>query len=293
MGTAPAGQSLLARGTVPCGCIGETAPKITTVPSPMAHRADTQVRPYNRGSTGHTRERTALKMEVMDQEIELDLKELIYIIRRRLWFIILITVLAIGASAVISYFVLEPVYKASTIIMVGKPPEYYTDGTQVQIQDLNLNQRLARTYGEIVKSRGVSENVISSLNLKLTPEQLKGKTSVDLVKDTEFITISVTDTDPEQSAIIANKVAEIFKDRVIEMMKVDNVQVLDSAIVPGSPIKPRPKLNIAIAGVLGVMASVFIIFLLEYLDNTIKTPEDVEKYLGLHVIGIIPIMQDD
>ncbi len=232
-------------------------------------------------------------MEVMDQEVELDLKELIYIIRERLWFIIFITILAVGASATISYFVLEPVYRASTTLMVGKPPEYYMDSTQLQIQDLNLNQRLARTYGEIVKSRGVSELVISRLELNLTPEQLKNKTSVDLVKDTEFITISVTDTNPEQAAIIANKVAEIFQDRVIEMMKVDNVQVLDSAIVPKSPIKPRPQLNIAIAGVLGIMLSVFIVFLLEYLDNTIKTPEDIEKYLGLNVIGIIPVMQDD
>lgn len=232
-------------------------------------------------------------MEVMDQEVELDLKELIYIIRERLWFIILITVLAVGISAIISYFVLEPVYKASTTLMVGKPPEYYTEGAQLQIQDLNLNQRLARTYGEIVKSRGVSELVISRLKLDLTPEQLKNKTSVDLVKDTEFITISVTDTDPEQSAIIANKVAEIFQDRVIEMMKVDNVQVLDSAIVPKAPIKPRPGLNMAIAGVLGIMLSIFIVFLLEYLDNTVKTSEDIEKYLELHVIGVIPIMQDD
>ena len=77
------------------------------------------------------------------------------------------------------------------------------------------------------------------------------------------------------------------------MMKVDNVQVLDDAVVPETPIKPRPALNIAIAGVLGMMVSIFVVFLLEYLDNTIKTPEDIEKHLGLSVIGVIPMMQDD
>lgn len=231
-------------------------------------------------------------MEITDQEIELDLKELVYIIRSRLWFIILITVLAVSASGIISFFVLEPVYKASTTIMVGKPPEYIMEGSQIQIQDLNLNQRLAMTYREIVKSRRVLEDAISQLKLKLTVEQLRKKTSADLVKDTEFITISATDADPEQAAIIANKVAEVFQIRVIEMMKVDNVQVLDAAMAPRSPIKPKPKLNIAIGGVLGVMVSVFVVFLLEYLDNTIKTPEDIEKYLELSVIGIIPIMQD-
>ncbi|MGB4311842.1 MAG: YveK family protein [Natronincolaceae bacterium] len=230
-------------------------------------------------------------MEQMNQEIELDLRELIYIIRRRLWLIILVTILAVGSSGVISFFVLEPIYKASTTIMVGKPADYI-EGNQLQIQDLNLNQRLARTYGEIVKSRRVSEDVISQLKLNLTPQQLKSKTSVDLVKDTEFITISVTDTNPERAAIIANKVAEVFRDRVMDIMKVDNVQVLDDAIVPTSHIKPRPSLNMAIAGALGMMVSIFIVFLLEYLDSTIKTPGDVEKYLGLNVIGTIPIMQD-
>lgn len=232
------------------------------------------------------------RMEVRSQEVELDLKELIYIIQGRLWFIVLVTILAVGAGAVINFFVLEPVYKASTTIMVAKPSDY-ADDNQLQIQDLNLNERLARTYGEIVKSRGVSEDVISQLKLSLTPEQLKDKTSVDLVEDTEFITISVTDINPEQAATIANKVAEIFKVRVIDMMKVDNIQVLDDAVVPKSPIKPRPTLNMAIAGVLGMMVSIFVVFLLEYLDNTIKTPEDIEKHLGLSVIGVIPMMQDD
>lgn len=230
-------------------------------------------------------------MEQMDREVELDLRELIYMIRRRLWFIILTVVLAVGSSGVISLFVLEPVYKASTTIMVGKPADYI-EGNQLQIQDLNLNQRLARTYGEIVKSRRVSEDVISQLKLNISPQQLKNKTSVDLVKDTEFITISVTDTNPELATVIANKMAEVFRDRVMDIMKVDNVQVLDDAIVPTSHIKPRPKLNMAIAGALGMMVSIFVVFLLEYLDNTIKTPMDIERYLGLNVIGIIPMMQD-
>lgn len=232
------------------------------------------------------------KLEAMDQEIELDLKELIQIIQKRLWFIVFATVLAVGAGGIVSFFILEPVYKASTTIMVGKPSDYI-EGNQLQVQDLNLNQRLARTYGEVVKSRKVSEDVISQLKLDFTPQQLKDKTSVDLVKDTEFITISVTDTDPKQAAVIANKMAEVFRVRVMDIMKVDNVQVLDDAIVPTSHIKPKPKLNMAIAGVLGMMVSIFVVFLLEYLDSTIKTSEDIEKYLGLSVIGTIPMMQDD
>jgi len=230
-------------------------------------------------------------MESMDTELEIDLMEYIHIIRRRLWLIILVTVLAVAASGAISFFVLDPVYQASTTVMVGKPVSY-VDGSQLQIQDLNLNQRLARTYGEIVKSRVVSEEVIYQLNLNITPDQLKEKTAVNLVKDTEFITINVTDTDPEKAAAIANKLADVFKKRVMTMMKVDNVQVLDNAIIPTSPIKPNKMMNMAIAGVLGMMVSLFVIFLLEYLDNTIKTAEDVERHLQLNVIGAIPLVKD-
>jgi len=231
-------------------------------------------------------------MEVREQEIELDLREYMYIIKKRIWFIILVTILAVVSSGVISFFVLQPVYQASTTVMVGKPANY-ADGSQLQIQDLNLNQRLAKTYGEIVKSRGVSESVISQLNLNITPDQLKGKTAVKLVSDTEFITISVTDTDPQKAANIANKLASVFKTRVMNMMRVDNVQVLDDAVVPTSPIKPNKMMNMAIAGVLGMMISLFVVFLLEYMDNTIKSPEDIQKHLGLSVIGTVPMMPDE
>ena len=223
------------------------------------------------------------------REAELDLKEIMHIIRKRLWFIVLVTILAVGAGGVISLFVLEPVYRASATIIVGKPSSYL-DGNRLQIEDLNLNQRLAKTYGEIIKSRGVLEDVISQLKLNLTTQQLKEKTLVKLVEGTEFITISVTDTNPERAADIANKMAEVFRFKVVNIMKVDYVQILDNAIVPRLPIKPRLELNMAIAGVLGMMTSIFVVFLLEYLDNTIKTPEDTEKYLGLNIVGIIPIM---
>jgi capsular polysaccharide biosynthesis protein len=72
----------------------------------------------------------------------------------------------------------------------------------------------------------------------------------------------------------------------------DNVQFIDPAKVPTNPVKPRPALNIAIAAVLGVMVSVFVIFLAEYFDNTIKTPQDIEHNLGLPVLGSVPVFDE-
>ena len=92
--------------------------------------------------------------------------------------------------------------------------------------------------------------------------------------------------------VIANKVAEVFKQKVVELMDVENVQVIDRAEVPISPVKPKKELNIAIATFIGLMTGLGIIFLIEYLDNTIKTPEDIEKHLGLPVIGTIPVFPE-
>lgn len=217
---------------------------------------------------------------------EIELRELFYIIWKRIWIILLITILAVATSGIVSFYVLEPEYQTFTTLMVGKPKQ--SGEENMQYQDVLMNQKLVSTYGELAKSKIVSNEVIDKLNLDMSADTLRNKVSVSLVKNTEIIKIEVMDNDPEFASMIANETALVFMKNVTNIMKIENVQVIDKAEVPTYPIKPRPMLNMAIAGVLGIMVSVFLIFLLEYLDNTIKTPADVEKYLGLSVIGTIP-----
>lgn len=220
---------------------------------------------------------------------EIDLRELFLIIWSKLWIIILIAVLSVSASGIISYFVLEPEYETFTTLMLSKPSTGSSNNETIQYNDILLNQKLVSTYGEIAKSRVVSNEVIENLGLDLTPEALRNKVNVTLVKDTEIIKIVVNDNNPELAARIANETAQVFKKNVVEIMNIENVQVIDKAEVPINPVKPRPMLNMAIAGVLGVMASVFLVFVLEYMNNTVKTPSDIERYLELPVIGMIPM----
>ena len=220
----------------------------------------------------------------MEQIDEIDLREYIFIIRKRIWIILLITVVSVAASGLVSFYVLESVYETHTTMMVGKTKQEQ----MIEYNDVLLSQKLVKTYGEIARSRIVSKEVIENLNLEYTPEQLKNKVSVSPVKDTEIIMISVQDSDPAKAAEIANNVALVFIKHVVAIMNVDNVQVIDKAEIPQNAIKPREMLNMAIAGLLGLMLSFGIVFLLEYLDNTIKSPGDVEKYLELPTIGTIP-----
>ena len=176
--------------------------------------------------------------------------------------------------------------------LVGKPKDYQSYDQKLEYNELLLNQKLVTTYGEIVKSRVVTDEVINNLGLDLTYKEFTEKVNVNLVKDTEIIKIEVTDTNPQLATKIANETAQVFMKSVMDIMKVENIQVIDEAQVPELPIKPRPKLNMAIAGVLGLMVSIFLVFLLEYIDNTIKTPEDIQRYLELPVIGTIPEFDD-
>lgn len=220
---------------------------------------------------------------------EISLRELFFMLRKWLLLIIVLAILAVAASGAVSYYILDKQYQTFTTLMVGKPKDYQSEN-KLEMSDLLLNQRLVSTYGEIIKSRVVSDQVIENLELPTSFNTFRNKVSVNLVKDTEIIKIQVTDTDPELATTIANETARVFMDSVKTIMHVENVQIIDKAQVPESPFSPRPLLNMAIAGVLGVMLGVFIAFLVEYLDNTIKTPEDVEKYLGLPVLGAIPKM---
>lgn len=222
---------------------------------------------------------------------EISLRELFFILKKWMGLIMALFVIAVAVAGGLSYYVLEPEYQTFTTLMVGKPKDYQTEN-KIEYNDLILNQKLVSTYGEIIKSRVVTDRVIKNLGLVLSFDSFRNKVSVNLVKDTEIIKIQVTDKDPTMVANIANETAIVFMDSVKTIMNVENVQVIDKAQIPNRPIKPRPMLNMAIAGVLGIMGGIFLTFLLEFLDNTIKTQGDVEKHLGLPVIGAIPIVKD-
>ena len=229
-------------------------------------------------------------MEKENFEQEIDLREYLGILRRRWWMIALITLMVVLLTVIYSFFIVTPMYESSTTVMVSSPISA-TGGT-VDMNDLNLNRRLAETYGEIVRSRRVATQVISEMNLEMTPGDINNKVQVTQVRDTEFIRIAVTDPNPAMATAIANNIAEAFKDNVVEIMNVDNVSTLDEAVEPLNPVSPNERLNIAIGLVLGLMLGVFVVFVREYFDNTIKTKEDVARYLELPVMGSIPRMED-
>ena len=221
----------------------------------------------------------------------MELTEYIHILRKRILMIIVITQLSTFTSAVVSFFLIKPVYKADIAVIIGKAET--TEGTQSNYNDLMMYQKLVKTYSELAKTRIVAVDVISKLNLNISQAALLSMVSVAPKGDTEFITITVKSKDVMQAVNIANQLAKSLKEISIKIKNADNVYLVDEAQLPTSPDSPNPKLNMAIAFFMGLMVSVGIVFLLEYLDNTVKTQADVEKLLGLSVLGIIPLVEDN
>lgn len=200
----------------------------------------------------------------------------------------LIPVVAMFTSAIISLFVLSPVYKATTTLTVLR--DQMVPFSEINSSTLAVNQRLARNYSELAKSRSVLEDVINNNNLKMTPEELGQKIKVELAGDTEVLKITASDSNPSVAAVIANGLAQALSGKVYKVLNVKNIQVLDPAIPPQFPSSPNVFLNVLMAGILGLIITVAIIFIREYLDDTVRSPEEIERHLNLPVLGLIPAM---
>ncbi|MDE3840224.1 capsular biosynthesis protein [Bacillus methanolicus] len=227
-------------------------------------------------------------------EETISLRELFMTLRKRLSLILIVTLTAVMVSGVVSYFFLTPIYQASTQLLVNQAKN---EQALYNFNEVQTNLQLINTYNVIIKSPAILELVVKELHLDMTAEELNEKINVQSEKDSQVVNISVQDPDPHQAAEIANKTAEIFKREIVKIMNVDNVSILAKATVKDNqaPVKPKPILNIAIALVVGLMTGIGLAFLLEYLDNTIKTEQDIEKFLELPVLGVIATIdeQDD
>ncbi|MGX9157668.1 YveK family protein [Priestia megaterium] len=226
-------------------------------------------------------------------EERMGLLDFLQVLRKRLWLIALITIIAATISAIISFFVLTPVYQANTQILVNQAKseqQLYNAGA------VQTNVQLISTYNDIIKSPAILDKVIGKLKLESTAKSLSGQIQVTSSENSQVAQITVQDTNPKRATEIANTTASVFQKEVpkIMNMNIDNVSILSKADVAASksPVKPQPILNIAIALVIGLMLGIGLSFLLEYLDNTINTEQDIENFLELPVMGVITNIKD-
>lgn len=219
------------------------------------------------------------------QDIELDMLELFRYLKKKIW----ILGVAFAACAVlgllVSSLVLTPKYTASTRMYVLNR----ADEANVAYSDIQTSTYLLIDYRVLITGQNVTKEVIEKLDLDMKPSELEGMIEVTAPDNTRVLQINVTDTDPQRATDIANCVREVAGRQIQEIMNVDAVKLVYEADVPEEPSSPNVLLNTLVAAILGLVVAVAVLAFIFVLDDTIRTEEDVERYLGLSTLGVIPV----
>ena len=215
---------------------------------------------------------------------EIDLMRLLDYYKHKVVEIIFIVFCVTVMIFVYGAFLQKPMYQSHTTVILGGNEK---DSTSLTQNDVTLNKNLVDTYAEVVKSRRVLEQVISSLHLNMSYEQLEGMVSVVSVNNTEIIKIKVISENANKARVIADEIADFFIKEVTKLYKLNNVNVLDKAVVAGKPYNINYKKTIVVAFAVGVVVAFGVIFIIYYFDRTIKSAEMVEQITGLPILGTI------
>lgn len=224
----------------------------------------------------------------MEEQV-ISIEEIFEALKKRWKMIALITIVATVISGVFSFFIIDPVYEASTKLFVGKEEnseEVYNSN------DIAMYQKLLKTYSETIKTRDLLASAIKDSKYDLEVGAVSSALTVVPVADTQILQIKYQSKDPKEAEIVLKAISKNFIKTAKELVPNGNVRTIEAVEMPEKPVSPNKMMNIAIAFLLGLMVSVGLVFLLEYLDNTYKTKEQLEKELELPVLGVIPTLDE-
>lgn len=214
---------------------------------------------------------------------EINLKELFDYFIDKIKYIIIATLVCCLIGGIYTKFLTIPMYKSSTTVILGSNQE----GTGITQSDISINNNLVSTYAEIIKSRRVLEQVQKELNESYTYKELASEISVSSINNTQIIKITVSDNNALNAKIIANLVAKVFTVEVPELYNLDNVHILDVAIEEDEPYNINVAKSSIIGGLLGLVLSSGIFFVIYYFDRTAKSVEQVEEVLQMPILGSV------
>jgi len=228
-------------------------------------------------------------MESRKDVIEIDLWEIISLLFSRFWIILgALMIAAIGAFFV-SQFMITPTYKSTTQIAVLSRQS----GDNVTLSDMQLSGQLTRDYVVLIKSRFVLEQVIEKLGLSDNYNELSSQIAVTTQSDSRIVSITVTDTIPIRARDIADAVRDASSEHIRNVMNVEAVNIAEFANLPTTKSAPNVTLYTLIGGLAGALLAVAVILFRFFLDDSLKTSDDVERYLELSTLAMIPVMEDD
>lgn len=224
-----------------------------------------------------------------DLELEIDLMELFHALMRHIVAIMVTTVLFAAAGFGYSAFLITPQYEASVNMIVNTRSE---GATNVTNDNITSAKNMVNTYAIIIKSNTVLNEVIDTLQLNMKYKTLAEKITVGAVDATQVMRVSVQDADPSLAKQIVEQIAAIAPERIVEAVEAGSCKVISDVEAGEEPVSPSLKKYIAVCALLGLCLSAGIVVLKELLSNYIEDDADVQKHLGLPVLGVIPEVED-
>lgn len=222
-------------------------------------------------------------------KFEIDVFQLVKVLWKRKFLIVLAALVAGLAAFAYSSFVIKPQYTSTTRIYVVNRNQ--ADKPGLTNQDLQAGAYLVKDYREIILSQDVLEKVVADQKLTMDAKTLGRKISVAVPAETRIVSISVRDGNPEEASRIANALREVAAQKIISVTRVSDVTTLEEARPATSPSSPNIRRNTMMATIAGVGFIVVIVLLVELLDDRVKRPEDIEEVMHLSLLGVIPNLE--
>ena len=223
------------------------------------------------------------------EKFEIDVFQLVKVLWKRKFLIVLTAIIAGLAAFAYSSFVIKPQYTSTTRIYVVNRNQ--ADKPGLTNQDLQAGAYLVKDYREIILSQDVLEKVVADQKLPMDAKTLGRKVSVTVTADTRIVSISVRDGNPEEASRIANALREVAAQKIISVTRVSDVTTLEEARPATSPSSPNIRRNTMMATIAGVGFVTIIVLLVELLDDRVKRPEDIEEVMHLSLLGVIPNLE--
>ena len=222
-----------------------------------------------------------------EDRVEIDFLELLFAFRRRILWIVLAAILGGGISFAGTRVLMTPMYESTTTMLV-----LTSETTLSSLSELQLGTQLTNDYEILTKSRAVLETVIENLNLNLGYEQLNNMVSISNPEDSRIMEITLTYPDPEEAKTIVDEIASVTSEFIGDQMEGIPPKIIDQGEVPSGPSSPSVSRNTLLGILLGIVVSCGIITVITVMDDTIKTEEDIEYYLGIPTLASVPDRKD-
>lgn len=226
-------------------------------------------------------------MQSKDDVIEIDLQELVMLLLHWLWLLVLCGVVAGAIGFMVCKLTVTPWYESTTRVYIL----YRNSEQSVSYSEMQLSSTLAKNFAPMIKSRTVLEKVIEICGLNESFESLSGRVKVSPVNDTNLIAITVTDADPAMAQLLASEIRTEAAKHIVEVMDLQAANTETEANLPKGPAGPNARKWGMIGALLGAFACAAILVIQYLLDDSIKSAEDVEKYLGLSTLAMIPVAE--